>query len=217
MPMPDHGEPAGLHSASASRRGLLAVAAGGFITVGSGLLVPGTAEATRKAERRKKRRRRDRNDKPRGSVLNPVTFHVQNMTGLHMEAVFWDQKDEVSSHAWFKSENAALLANPGYSTDDSHIAHHLANWPGTLLWIANPGIMVSAVNEVFRTPLVTVGREGNVSGSDGWTNGTTEFAQRMDEGQIVMVSNRLPFKVKIQRNTDKDARKIYAITLDDRL
>lgn len=216
MPTPDHREPAGLHSASASRRGLLAVAAGGFITLGSGLLVPGTAEATKKAERRKKRRRRDRNDKPRGSVLNHVTFHVQNMTGQHIEAVFWDQKDEVTSHAWIMSESAILYANSGHSTDGRHIAHHVANWPGTLLWIADPGVMVSAVNEVFRTPLVTVGREGNVSGSDGWTNGITELAQRIDEGQSVTVSNNLPFKVKIQRNTDKDARKIYAITLDDR-
>lgn len=75
----------------------------------------------------------------------------------------------------------------------------------------------SAVNEVFRTPLVSVGREGNVSGSDGWTHGTTEFSRRMDEGQSVTVLRNLPFKITMQRYTDKDARKINAITLDDGL
>ncbi len=62
----------------------------------------------------------------------------------------------------------------------------------------------SAVNEVFRTPLVSVGREGNVSGSDGWTHGTTEFSRRMDEGLSVTVLRNPPFKIN-------------AITLDDRL
>ncbi|MFN8677729.1 MAG: hypothetical protein U0Z70_15235 [Thermomicrobiales bacterium] len=75
----------------------------------------------------------------------------------------------------------------------------------------------SAVNEVFRTPLVSVGREGNVSGSDGWTHGTTEFSRRMDEEQSVTVLRNLPFKITMQRYTDKDARKINAITLDDGL
>lgn len=75
----------------------------------------------------------------------------------------------------------------------------------------------SDVNEVFRTPLVSVGREGNVSGSDGWTHGTTEFSRRMDEEQSVTVLRNLPFKITMQRYTDKDARKINAITLDDGL
>lgn len=75
----------------------------------------------------------------------------------------------------------------------------------------------SAVNEVFRSPLVSVGREGNVSGSDGWTHGTTEFSRRMDEEQSVTVLRNLPFKITMQRYTDKDARKINAITLDDGL
>src|SRR4051812_19204497 len=91
-------------------------------------------------------------------------------------ANFGTQRDEVFSDVWGKAVSKSLEANPTHSTDDKYVCSYLSvPWPAALLWIPAHGLMVSAVNVVFLAPMVTIGKDGNISASpssDGWTNGT---------------------------------------------
>lgn len=205
--------------ATPTRRRVLTIAAGGILTLGGGLLLPAMVEETeaaKRATRRRKRRRRSHPDTPPQSALNPITFHVQNLTAQPVSVVYWDQKDEVSDHSWSKRESDLMPANPTKSNADMFVSHHRADWPGSLLWIADPGIMVRAVNEVFLVPQVTIGRNGNVSNPDGWTNGEVLFEDRMKEGAEVRkdLQTGSSLLVAVHRNDDMNARKIYAVTLN---
>ena len=210
--------------ATPPRRRVLTIAAGGILTLGGGVLLPAMVEETdaaNRAKRRRKRRRRSRPDTPPQSALNPITFHVQNLTPQPVTVAYWDQKDEVSDHSWFERDGKQLPANPTRSYDQIFVSHYAAAWPGSLLWIANPGILVRAVNEFLLVPDVTIGRGGAVSAPDGWTNGTTLFSERMHEGAettrtIPDPSNLTTIIVTVHRNDDMNARKIYSITLEER-
>ena len=203
--------------ATPTRRRVLTIAAGGILTLGGGLLLPAMVEETdaaNRAKRRRKRRRRSRPDTPPQSALNPITFHVQNLTPQPVTVAYWDQKDEVSDHSWFKRDSDLIPANPTKSNADIFVSHHFADWPGSLLWIADPGLMIRAVNEVFVVPQVTIGRNGNVSKPDGWTNGDIMFEERLKEGAEARVEPRgFPIWATVHRNYDLNARKIYAVTL----
>ena len=223
--MPHREETDDLSLDATTRRHILTVAAGGVVALGSGLLLPGAIEdvaARKPAARRRRRRRRDHRDvPPPQSSLNNISFHVQNLTKLPIRIVYWDQKDEVSDHSWFERDGKQLPANPTRSYDQIFVSHYAAAWPGSLLWIANPGILVRAVNEFLLVPDVTIGRGGAVSAPDGWTNGTTLFSERMHEGAettrtIPDPSNLTTIIVTVHRNDDMNARKIYSITLEER-
>jgi hypothetical protein len=201
----------------------LTVAAGGFMSLGSGLLVPGIledVEATKKAERRRKRKRKQ-DDKPRGSSLADITFHVQNLLPSAIEIAYWEKKDEVRDDRWVEprgSKTATIPANPSRSSADAYINHHTSDWPGLLVWNETHGLLVSAVNVLFLAPMVTIGKGGNVSLGDGWTNGSVVMESRMTEGstEVREVQTDIKVYVKVQRLIDRSGRKIYSITFDDR-
>jgi hypothetical protein len=211
------------HDGAPTRRRLLTIAAGGFAALSSGLLLPGAigdVEATKKARRRKKRERRER-DKPRGSSLNPITFHVQNMLPIPLEIAYWEKKDELSDDRWIEPRGAkteTLPANPSHSSSDDYVKHHTSDWPGLLIWNAAHGLMVSAVNAFILAPMVTIGKNGNVAVGDGWTNGSVVMESRMSEGstEVREVQTDITVYVKVQRLNDRSGRKIYSITFDDR-
>jgi hypothetical protein len=67
--------------------------------------------------------------------------------------------------------------------------------------------------------MVVIGKNGNVSFPDGWTNGTILLNSRMTEGSSSGwrdATTNLTAYISVYRHEDNNSRKIYSITLDDR-
>lgn len=212
---------AGLESSTeerGTRRSLIALTASAIAALGGGLGIPGLideAQATKHARRRRRHNRRKRRHAP-GGLLNNISLHIQNLTYWGFQYQFWDQKDEVFDHAWYKRKDGQLsptCCNNGDSLE------YRSDWPGTLFWVWNSHFVVSIQNEAFVAPLVVIGQNGTVS-SDGWTNGTVLLSKRMEEDtsefRDTTDGGGNPIRITINRYKDKDARKIYAITVTKR-
>ena len=227
MPQSQHGEADDHAFLIPTRRQILTIAAGGILALGGGVLVPAPVEEVFAAKHAKRRRRRDRRRDRRqdrrqdrrkapGSLLNNITFHVHNLSARSFKVVYWDQKDEISDHSWYRRDEKFLPANPDRSPDDKYVSHYMADWPGSLLWIADPGFVVRVINEAFGAPLVTTGKGGTVSAPDGWTNGAIIDDARWGEGTVAPREVADPIYATIRRENDANARKIFTVTLISR-